>query len=255
VSDDGTTRRLPTSLLLIGMSNSAPVNIPKTQRAWRYVRKGAPPVALEFDPAAPVSTDLADGEVLVRVAAAAMNPGFSVIMSELPTWITKPPMVVLNDLSGTIVASRDASRPIGTRVIGFLHVPLQFKTKEGAGQEYARMPGSYTVPLPSNIKFEEGAFAMAAMTAYQMLFVNHELKRGQRVFINGVTTAVGAFAVQIAKIWECEVWGCASGRNEELAKSFGVDVVSGYPSPLPHHLMRSATRSSLTTQNVQFIFS
>jgi NADPH:quinone reductase-like Zn-dependent oxidoreductase len=49
-------------------------NIPKIQRAWRVVRRGHPSKALQFTKDAPVRTDLADGEVLVKVGAAALNP-------------------------------------------------------------------------------------------------------------------------------------------------------------------------------------
>jgi hypothetical protein len=48
--------------------------IPTHQRAWREVRRGAPKVGLELQTDVPVSTQLAPGEVLVKVKAAALNP-------------------------------------------------------------------------------------------------------------------------------------------------------------------------------------
>lgn len=201
-------------------------DIPTTQRAWRFVRRGDPTTALEFEQSLPVPSELAEGQVLVRVATGALNPVGTAIMKLFPTWLSGPPLVAQNDLAGTIVASKDPARPVGSRVIGFIPVQLQIKTKQGALQEYARLPGDHTVFLPPNLKFEEGAFALAAETAYQELFVNHKLKEGQKVFVNGVTSTVGAFAVQIAKSMGCEVWGSASAKNEALAKSLGVDVVS-----------------------------
>ncbi|KAH7105807.1 hypothetical protein BKA62DRAFT_340617 [Auriculariales sp. MPI-PUGE-AT-0066] len=209
--------------------------IPPSQRAWRFVRKGKPAVALDFDQNLPVPSELAEGDVLVRVAAAALNPVGTVVMGKFPLWLSKPPMVAENDLSGTIVASKDSARPVGSRVIGFIPVPLQLKTKQGALQEYARLPGSNTVLLPENLKFEEGAFALAAETALQELMVNHKLEEGQTVFINGVTSAVGAFAAQICKVKGCTVWGSASGKNEGLARSLGVDVFMDYQKR-PVHL-------------------
>jgi len=48
--------------------------IPTHQRAWVEVRRGAPKVGLELQRNVPVSTQLAPGEVLVKIKAAALNP-------------------------------------------------------------------------------------------------------------------------------------------------------------------------------------
>ena len=50
--------------------------IPTHQRAWMEVRKGAPKVGLELQTNVPVSTQLGPGEVLVKIRAAALNPGY-----------------------------------------------------------------------------------------------------------------------------------------------------------------------------------
>lgn len=49
---------------------------PATQKAWRVVRRGRPEGALHLDHSAPVQSfeDLKQGEVLVKVHAAALNP-------------------------------------------------------------------------------------------------------------------------------------------------------------------------------------
>ena len=50
--------------------------IPTHQRAWMEVRRGVPKIGLELQTDIPVSTQLAPGEVLVKVRAAALNPGY-----------------------------------------------------------------------------------------------------------------------------------------------------------------------------------
>ena len=52
----------------------AATQIPETQRVWKVVRNGEPKVALELDEHAPVPSKLPEGEVLVKVQAAALNP-------------------------------------------------------------------------------------------------------------------------------------------------------------------------------------
>ena len=48
--------------------------IPATQKSWRVVRRGTPSNALEFTQDASVPLDLQEGQVLVKVEAAALNP-------------------------------------------------------------------------------------------------------------------------------------------------------------------------------------
>jgi NADPH:quinone reductase-like Zn-dependent oxidoreductase len=48
-------------------------NLPKTQRAWRAVKRGKPSEALVLQTDVPVPS-LSPGEVLVKVQAAALNP-------------------------------------------------------------------------------------------------------------------------------------------------------------------------------------
>lgn len=50
------------------------MSIPASQRAWRILRRGQPSQALELREDTPVLTDLEDGEVLVKIKAAALNP-------------------------------------------------------------------------------------------------------------------------------------------------------------------------------------
>lgn len=48
--------------------------IPNVQRAWRSVRRGPPSTSLELHSDVPVPRELKDGEVLIKVEAAALNP-------------------------------------------------------------------------------------------------------------------------------------------------------------------------------------
>ena len=56
------------------MTDMENTKIPTTQRAWRSVRRGVPSKSLELQDNVPVASDLQDGEVLVKIEAAALNP-------------------------------------------------------------------------------------------------------------------------------------------------------------------------------------
>jgi len=202
--------------------------IPQTQTVWRAVRKGTPATGLERDTSAPVSSDLAPGDVLVKVDAAALNPANYKILRLAPNWISGRPHVVECDISGTVVQSNHASHPVGERVFGYIPLPMQMgkKTKEGALAQYTRLPGDLVARVPDNVSIIDAAgVALVAETALQCLVNFAGVQSGQTVLINGGSSSVGILAVQMAKTLGCTVWATASGRNEEFVKSYGADVV------------------------------
>jgi NADPH:quinone reductase-like Zn-dependent oxidoreductase len=72
------------------------------------------------------------------------------------------------------------------------------------------------------------AIPLAALTAWQALFDNAQLKAGQTVLIHGGAGGVGHFAVQLAKIKGARVIATASARNHEFLRSLGADQVIDY---------------------------
>lgn len=122
-------------------------------------------------------------------------------------------------LAGRLYAPRmTLTSPTGT--------DYAFRTRQGALAQYVRLPATCLVNLPPNVNPVQAAgLTCAAMTAYQALFEVGALRQGQRVFINGASSAVGAFAVQLAKAAGCRVSGSASARNQEFVEGIGVDEV------------------------------
>jgi len=103
---------------------------------------------------------------------------------------------------------------------------LQTKTRQGALAEYIRGPADYFVLRPSNITPVQAAgISLAAMTSYRALIHIAKLEPEQIVFINGGSTAVGAFAIQLAKAKGARVVATASGKNEAFVRKMGADEV------------------------------
>ena len=77
---------------------------------------------------------------------------------------------------------------------------VQRSSHQGALAEYVRVPACWVAPRSSSVSaVEASGFALAGLTAYNALFEVAKLEPGQSIFINGGSTAVGIFAIQLAK--------------------------------------------------------
>lgn len=169
-----------------------------------------------------------DGEVLVRVRAASVNPRDWHIMRGLP-YIVRPQLrnlksgVLGSDMAGQVDAvGKDVKRfRPGDEV--FAHV------LRGGFAEYVSVPEAVLGLKPSTLTFEEAAAVpLAALTALQGLRDHGGIEPGQKVLIIGASGGVGTFAVQIAKWLGAHVTGVCSTRNVEMVRSIGADHVIDY---------------------------
>ena len=196
-------------------------------KAIVYRCYGSPDV-LEFEDVAKPTP--ADGEVLVKVHAAAVNPLDWHYMRGSPYFVRlgsglgapKDSRIGV-DFAGTVEA-------VGKDVRQFKPGDEVFGGRNGAFAEYVVVPEDRAlVPKPSNVTFEQAASVpIAAVTALQALRDKGKIEPGQRVLINGASGGVGTFAVQIAKSFGAEVTGVCSTRNVEMVKSIGADHVIDY---------------------------
>ncbi|KII89061.1 hypothetical protein PLICRDRAFT_124276 [Plicaturopsis crispa FD-325 SS-3] len=216
-------------------------DIPTTQKAWLVLRRGTPAQSVELKDVE-VPSKLGAGEVLVRVQAAAFNPVGYKLMAMLPNFIANRPLVAEHDLAGVVVDGNGTRFKNGDPVFGWIPVALQLKTRQGALQQYARLPASHLAARPPNVSVTGASgFTLAAQTAYQGLFKTGGLQDGQRVFVNGGSSSVGAFAIQIAKAHGCHVTASASAKNEEFVRSLGADDFVDYTTgPLHTTLVANA---------------
>jgi NADPH:quinone reductase-like Zn-dependent oxidoreductase len=124
--------------------------------------------------------------------------------------------------------------------------------------EYIRVSTDYFVLRPSNITPVQAAgITLAALTSYQALIHFGKLESEQTVFVNGGSSAVGAFAIQIAKAKGARVVATASAKNEAFLRKMGADEVRMlseyfYDTNLDHSL--SITPKSLFTNTFLRIF-
>ncbi|MFQ5349514.1 MAG: NAD(P)-dependent alcohol dehydrogenase, partial [Thermoanaerobaculia bacterium] len=171
-----------------------------------------------------------DGEVLVRVRAAGLDPGVWHLMTGLPYLIRimgyglrKPKTRGRGmDLAGRVEA-------VGRGVTRFQPGDEVFGACAASFAEYACAREENLEPKPANLTFEQAAVVYtSAITALQALRDVASVQPGQKVAIIGAAGGVGSFAVQIAKAFGTEVTGVCSTTKTELVRSIGAEHAIDY---------------------------
>ena len=80
---------------------------------------------------------------------------------------------------------------------------------------------------PAEVPFSEAAgLPIVTLTAYEGIVKRGKVKSGDRVFINGGSSAVGLMAIQLAKQRGATVVTSCSGAKREFVQALGADLVS-----------------------------
>ncbi len=163
------------------------------------------------------------GDVLVQIGAASFTP------TELQwpsTWADRSgrdrrPVIPGHELSGTVVALGwgTAGLSIGDEVFG-----LTDWYRDGSLAEFAAVEARNLAAKPSSVSHIDAAgFAMAALTAWQALFVHGHLEAGQTAVIHGAGGGVGAVAVQLAAGAGARVIGTGRSKSRQLVLGLGAE--------------------------------
>lgn len=144
-----------------------------------------------------------EGEVLIRVKAAAVNPADLGMRDGRYVWPepVRMPVVPGYDVAGVVEAGTDAF-PVGTAVIGYTaHV----KTQIGAYAEYVTLPERLVAVAPSGVdQASAAALPLAGLTA-QTALARLGVAAGESLLVNRVSSAVGLMVAQLATAQGVEV--------------------------------------------------
>jgi NADPH:quinone reductase-like Zn-dependent oxidoreductase len=224
-----------------------------TMKAARIHAFGPPEVLVYEDAPMPL---LGDGEVLVRVRAASVNPpdwylrdGYSALPEE---WRPQGefPMILGSDISGEIVATSGyfPDFKVGDEVYAMVRFPEGMMGECKAYAQYVTVPVAQIAHKPKSVDHVHAAAApMSLLTAWQFLVdLGHSEPNplqphahtpvpleGKRVLINGAAGGVGHYAVQVAKLQGAYVIAVASSRHQDLLKELGADEVVDYTKVRP----------------------
>ncbi|KAI0886306.1 protein indc11 [Annulohypoxylon maeteangense] len=95
-------------------------------------------------------------------------------------------------------------------------------TKYDANSELVNQPEKYAVKIPDGVDHVQ-ATAMISdwFAAYGMVKHTAKVTRGQKVFVHGISGAVGCGLMILSKLQGAEVYGTASARNHEDVRAHG----------------------------------
>lgn len=182
----------------------------------------------------------ADGEVVVRIHAAALN--------HRDVWIQKGqyaglkyPIVPGSDGSGVVMPGPDAGAWSEKEVI--INPALQWGKHpayqdpsvfrilglpdDGTIAEFVRVPVDNLVRKPAHLSFEEAAaLPLAGVTAYRALMTRAQLQAGESVLITGIGGGVALFALQFAVAMKAKVY-VTSGSDQKIDRAMAMGALGG----------------------------
>jgi len=170
-----------------------------------------------------------EGEVLVRVHAAAVTPTELVWAPTSTTRTGEPrplPIILGHEFSGEISAVAPGVTDLveNDAVFG-----INDWFRDGAQAEYCVARATEVAAKPRSVDHVGAAVVpISALTAWQGLIERARLAAGQRVLIHGASGGVGVFAVQLARRHGAHVIGTASASNLDFVRALGADEVIDY---------------------------
>ena len=196
--------------------------------ALRAHRRGGPETLVYEKAPVPV---LAEGEVLIRVQAAAIT------FAELTwdeTWtrngLNRTPIIPSHEVCGVITAIADGVTDLhlGDEVYGL--IPFD---RDGAAAEFVTVPARIMAKKPSTIDpVSAAATPLAALTAWQALVEHAHCRAGQSVLVHGGAGGVGGFVIQLAAILGAEVTTTARAQDADIVRGYGAGTVIDFEAEL-----------------------
>lgn len=177
-------------------------------------------------------------EVLIRVAATALNYHDIFTRRGMPGIKVPMPLITGSDIAGEVVEVGDEVRDwrAGDRV---LMNPIRYQAEkvglvgemvDGGKAEYVVAGDYQLIRLPDSVSYEDAAaLPLAYGTAHRMIRTIGQVKTGEKLLILGASGGVGVACVQLAKLAGATVIAC-SGSAEKIRRllEIGADHAINY---------------------------
>ena len=208
-----------------------------TMRAVVYSKHGGAREVLKVSNAAAAPLNpAAPGLIVIRVAAAALNPvDFKMRRNDQPDFLIPKPKIPGCDVSGTVVSAGEGTPfAVGDKVYGMLPI---IGNRWGGLAEYAVGDANLFAHAPTSIPLAEAAaLPLVGLTVLQVLdlavgpHAPPPTARQEKILIQAASGGVGSFAVQYARnvLRFKEVHGTSSAANADFVRGLGATHVVDY---------------------------
>ena len=162
--------------------------------------------------------DCKDNEVIIKVKATAVNRAD---LAQRVGLYPAPPgasEILGLECSGIIqkIGRNVVNRKVGDEVVALL--------AGGGYAEYVSCPEVQTLPLPKNINLSDGAAIPEVFaTCWLNLFIEGNLKKGEKVLFHAGASGIGTAGIQLCNIFQCESY-ITAGSEEKV--EFCIDLGS-----------------------------
>jgi NADPH2:quinone reductase len=197
------------------------MTIPSTMTAVVIRAPGGPEMLVSEQRPVPQP---AEGEVLVKVAAAGVNRPD--VMQRQGNY---PPPKGATDIPGLEIAGEVAA--LGPGVTRWKIGDQVMALVVGGGYaEYCPAHESHCLPIPAGLSMKEAAaIPETFFTVWHNLFERGKLKRGETVLIHGGSSGIGTAAVQLAHQTGAKVITTAGSAEKcEACRTLGADLAINY---------------------------
>ena len=169
-----------------------------------------------------------DGDVLVKVIAAGVNPLDKMVRNGEFKRLLKyqTPFVLGHDVAGVVTRAGSAVRDfqVGDEVYAR---PRDLRI--GTFAEYIAIDQDDVAPKPASLTLHEAAAVpLVSLAAWQALVDRAHVRPGHKVLVHAGSGGLGSTVIQLAKHLGATVATTASAKNAELVRSLGADVVVDY---------------------------
>jgi NADPH:quinone reductase-like Zn-dependent oxidoreductase len=166
------------------------------------------------------------GEVLVDIDAASVNAADWKMRAGSYAPAPKFPYVLGRDFSGVVAALGQGANDfkVGDPVFGVCDVG-----QEGAYAQKIAIKAAIVARKPDALSHAQcAALALAGLTALVSIEDTLQLKRGEKILIQGGAGGVAGFAIQLAKHIGARVVTTASAANHAYVRALGADEIIDY---------------------------
>src|SRR3954454_7219584 len=172
--------------------------------------------------------EVGDGDVLVKVGAASINPLDKMVRDgEFKRLLKYPtPFVLGHDGAGVVSKVGSAVRDLR---VGDEVYARPRDLRIGTFAEYIAIDQHDVAPKPVSLTLHEAAAVpLVSLAAWQALVHRADVKPGQKVLVHAGSGGLGSTVIQLAKHLGATVATTARGKNAALVRGLGADVVVDY---------------------------